>query len=880
MATFSIYANNFTLNINDKGYYVSLTNETGVNYIAETPAMVLTLKDKTERLPVSANYDNNILTVTFEGGISIGVSVTPYQDFLTFTMESASSTDFHSVKFVNVLSSINYDLEEKNENAYSLCLMVMTMATRMAEHSGKNEKLIAEAYTKIGLFGNERSPYKPACAVILTQNKNLSTVQNKVLDLIPNGELMKSSLGGPNAKNAKESCQKTYSLHWSPITNENYDETVAYFKEAGLEQINLHFMQQYSQGTFTVNPEYYKGGLEEYKDIVKRLHSDGFEVGLHCYCFFLNKNDAYVHPIPHDDIDVLRTFTLDNDLSETDTELKTKERLDGVSEKTYYVVNNSNTIRIGNELILFNGVDSNGRLLNLVRGAHGTIPEKHEKGATISQYKEYFFHFMAKAGSPLFYQVAQNAAKFYNEVGFDSIYFDALDGVSCLEGEDYVWYHAIDFIREFWNHIDHDPVFNCCHNMQYTSTWFARSRYGALDRPKACYAEYKDAHLLYNKKVARRMGVNEELGWLDLYPDPRQDPFYMQFIPVRKEDVAYLYGKAMATGACVTYLESLKPKREMPIIKELWQTVREYQNYRKTHVLSEDAKDYFETPRSYCTIENNQLKKASYDIFRFEHEDKVNVITNDFNTQKPFIRLENLFVADDYESEGVLAGENTTLKNGDEILYNFESPLNVLDKRGLGVWVKGDGKGGLLKVAPRTFAGNSPKTQNYYIKNDFIGWKYFREVEVQTGDVKEVPLMEMDNSTYTTLQKFYAYYFGILDYSAIEALEYSYAGEGEVEVKPSKFVKALEVEIKNPTFIINGKELTALCALKTGETLEIQPNGNARVIDAKYNLISTPQIVGEMPLALSGENKFTFKADAKMQYRVRTTIGLVGEELN
>ncbi len=877
---YSINTGNFTLNLSSDGYYTSLSNSNGVNYIEKTPAMVLVLNDKSERLPISASYINNLITLTFEGGITATVSVKGYGDFLTFTLESVSDTNFFLIRFVNIKSQIDYDLEEKNGSAYSLCLMSMTMATRMAEHSGKNEKLIAEAYTKIGISGNERSPYKPKCAVILASNDRLSKVQNEVLDLIPDGELMKSSLGGPNAKNAKKSCKKTYTLHWSPITEENYDETVAYFKEAGLEQINMHFMMQYSQGSFKVNPVNYKGGLEEYKQIAKRLHADGFELGLHFYVFFLSKTDEYVTPIPHDDIDVLRTFTLDCDLSKTDTELKTVERLDGVSEKTYYVVNNSNTIRIGNELILFNGVDENGRLLNLVRGAHGTNVEEHKKGEPIRQFKEYFYHFMARAGSPLFYEIARNAAKFYNEVGFDCIYFDALDGVACLEGEDYVWYHAIDFLREFWNNIDHDPVFNCCHNMQYTSTWFARSRYGALDRPKAAYVEYKDAHLLYNKKVARRMGVNEELGWIDLYPDPRNDPFYFQFIPIRKEDVAYVYGKAIATGASVTYLESLKKKREMPIIKELWKTVREYQNYRDTHELSESAKDYFETERSYCVIDNGQLKKASYDIFRFEHEDKVNVIKNAFSSQKPFIRLENLFVADDYDSEGVLVGEHAILSNGDEKRFTFDKPLDVNDKRGLGVWVKGDNGGGLLKVAPRTFAGNSPKTQNYYIKNDFIGWKYFREVEVQTGDLPEVPLKEMDNSTYSTLQDFYAYYFGILNYSEIEAIDYSYVGKGSVEVKPCKFVKALEVEIENPTFIINGEELTVNCAIKTGQTLEIEKDGSARIIDAQYNLISKPEITSKLPTVVAGDNEFKFKANSKMQSRVRVTVGLIGEELN
>ncbi len=876
---FILQSKNLILTLSSNGYATSLSDNNGKNYIKTTPFMLAYDNLKTEFKPQSLTVNGNVITATFINGIEVSVSVDFYDNFLTFTLEKVVG-DLYSVKFANLNACIDYDREENNPNANALCLMSMTMATRMYEHPGKNEKLIAEAYEKTGFNGNSRSPYNPKCAVILCKNKDLSLTQNKVLDLVSNGELIKSSIGGPNAKKAVNSAKKTYTLHWTPITEENYQETVDYFKQAGIEQVNLHFMEQYSQGTFTVNPKCYPNGIEDYKKIVNKLHADGFEVGLHCYVFFISPTDSYVTPIPHDDIDVLNTFTLNSDLTETDTELLTVETLNGVSEKTYYVVNNSNTIRIDDELIKFNAVDESGRLYKLERGALGTKIAIHKKGAKIKQYKEYFFHYLAKWGSPLFYEIAKNTAKFYNEVGFDTVYFDALDGASCLLGEDFVWYTAIDFIREFWNNIDHDALFNCCHNMQYTSTWFARSRYGALDKPKSSYAEYKDAHLHYNKRVARRMGVNEELGWFDLYPVGSNQVFYYQYIPVRREDIAYIYGKCMGTDACCTFLESLKKKRELPVMKEHFKTVREYQEYRNTHTLSKTSREYFNNDCSYCLIDGGKLKKASFNVYRFEDSDCKISAYNPFKRQKPFIRLEGLYQADDYDCDGVIASEHLTLNGGDFKRFDFDKPLNVNDKRGLGVWVKGDGKGGRITISPRNFQGNSPRWQRFYLNNDFIGWKYFREVELHTGDDRGVPIMEMDNSTYTTLQTFYGYYFGAIDYTCIQAVDISYEGCGRVEVKPVKFLPALKNTICNPALNIGGKIVKINANLSTGETLEIERDGTCRIIDTEFNLLSTPTIIGEIPELENGNTTIEIQGENNSFTRLRVTIGLIGEELN
>ncbi len=870
-----VKSKSFELTLSEQGNLMYLTYKGGVNLVKPTPFAVLINKDKTECKPTSLQVVNNVIVVSFNDVLTAKISFKSYSDFIVFTLEDCSNLDFHSIKFVNLLSDIDYD---KNHQT-SLCLMAMTMATRMYEHPGKNQKLIAEAFTKIGLFGNERSPYKPSCAVICCDNDELVKTQKMVLDLIPDGELIKSLVGGPNAKNAVESARKTYSLHWTPITDKNYEQTVKYFKEAGIEQINLHHALQYFQGSFTVNKEYYPNGISDYIKIVERLHKDGFEVALHPYSFFISPKDKLVTPIPHDDLDVLDEFTLDCDLGLDDDDIRTLQRLDGVDPNVYYVTLSSNTLRIDDELIKFSAVDENGRFLSLERGALGTVKQKHLKGAKIKRLKQYFFNYLPKVGSELFYQIAKNTAEFYNQVGFDAVYFDALDGVAVLDGEDYAFYHAVDFIREFYKYAQKSPVFNCCHNLQYTGTWYARSRYGALDRPKCAYVDYVDAHVLYNEQVARRMGVNEELGWFDLCPDCGKDKYYFQFIPVRKEDICYLYAKSMATDACVAYLESLPKKQQIPAVTEHQKTVVELQNYIKTHTLCDSSKEYLSKNRSYAILDKGALKKASFDSFYFESSVFTHQINNAFFEQKPFIRIENLYTTAPYDKGEKTITKNALLTGGEEFSVCFDSPINAELTRGLSLRVKGDGNGGIINVQLKSCDGNASKYINFYIKNDFVGWKDFSRVEVQTGELKEVPPMKMDNSTYSTLQEFYGYYFGVVDFSKIQAINVSYKGDGRVELAPIKLLSVIETKVKRITLKIGNKTINTDITLKSGECLEIENDGSARVIDCYFNQVVKPFKIKTIPIIERGFTEFTVYGESEFSPRLKVTVGLIGENL-
>jgi hypothetical protein len=119
-----------------------------------------------------------------------------------------------------------------------------------------------------------------------------------------------------------------------------------------------------------------------------------------------------------------------------------------------------------------------------------------------------------------------------------------------------------------------------------------------------------------------------------------------------------------------------------------------------------------------------------------------------------------------------------------------------------------------------------------------------------------------------------------VDYSIIETIDVEYLGGGTVEIKPLKAVDHESRDIVNPTLIINGKPITFNVTLSSGHTLELDFDGNCRVIDKEFNVLSTPSYKGEIPLMKNGENKIEFSSQSEKQDRVRVTLGVYGDILD
>ena len=884
---YSFQTAHMMLSVNDCGQASAFIDKaTGENVLKPGPFAWLTEKDGTQYPPRRAEVSENqsegrLLTLTFadHAETTVTLAVEAWESYLVFRLMDASRRDFHSVRFVSLHVDIDYDMSV--DTGFTACLMGMTLATRMAEHPGQNTELIAEAFTHIGLSGNTRSPYPPCAAVIGVPHSLLRAVQRTVLDAIPSGELPKSFKGGPYADRALETAQRSYTIMTSHITPANVDEVIETLRKFGIRQVNLHHMGNYCQGDFRVYPEVYPGGLPELREVVDRLHAAGFDVGMQTYTFFLDPRSTFLSPVPHPDLDVLRRFTLSRAMLETDTVLYTRERLDDVTTYTGYTFVNSLYLWVDDELMMFGGVDANGHFTEVERGALGTKAATHAADAEVRQLKAYFYYFSVKPGSTLFYEVARRTAELYNALDLDLFYLDAIDGTFILDGEDYVWYHAMDFVREMFKHLKSDPVFDCCYNPQYTGTWYVRSLYGALVRARTVYEKQIDAHVQYNNTTARRMGVTPELGWFDLYPAAPQADFYWQTMPVHEEHIAYLYGKLMATDATPAFLESLWIRRDLPVMEKYAALLRHYEDWRSEHKLSAAARRYLSGDRAQSWLDGEDLRKASFTRYRFEHLGDTCQVANAFSPQRPMLRIENLFTAADYDTpEGIVLADFDEREPAGERRIVFPKPVDARGLRGIGVWAKGDNGGGLLCLRLRNLTASSRRHGDHFIRNDFTGWRYFALCENQNAEPLDWPRVDINYRIYEDLQEFYGHYASFLDYATVEALDVLYRGGGTMYLKAVKLLPQRAPELVRPTLAIGDQQVIFDTSLAAGRMLTFSPEGEAQVIDTQGIVYDHPRIIGTVPQIDQGISAMTLTAEGHLPCRTLVTLGLLGESLS
>jgi hypothetical protein len=62
--------------------------------------------------------------------------------------------------------------------------------------------------------------------------------------------------------------------------------------------------------------------------------------------------------------------------------------------------------------------------------------------------------FVPDPDAPLFTEVVEANARFFNECGFDSIYQDALDGEDTLGGRENSWHYGTKFVWELWKRLE------------------------------------------------------------------------------------------------------------------------------------------------------------------------------------------------------------------------------------------------------------------------------------------------------------------------------------------------------------------------------------------------------------------------------------------
>ena len=600
------------------------------------------------------------------------IQIQKAKDRITLKVTSADEA-IESLNFLNV----PLNLEGQPHVSFATCALSMNLFTHVRELPPLQTNLWAKCYKRFGLKGAEITLLGLPQQSILPAIRD---VMSKAKD-VPH-----SDAGGAWAFLKKKGFG-SYIMNFGTLNENTVDEWIDRCRVLGFNQIDSHGGGDFFEfGTLELNREKWPDGWKSFKRINARLHQAGISHIFHTYAFFIDKKSNYVTPVPNKDLGYASTFTLKEPLDATADEVFVNESTATISTITGFHTENSVTLRIGEELIVFSGVTKSPpyKFTALKRGANGTKPASYSAGEKAFHLSERFGRFVPGPETALFDEIAAKHAQIVNNCDFDGIYLDAIDGSSVLGGEENFWYYGTKFIFEVVKRLKH-PVGMEMSSMSH-HWWHFRSRWQAWDRPVRGYKRFIDIHLasikapalfltdtiksnewehgtwsghspLIDKYAGGDIGQLQlpiHLGWWgnQIWNPPQTEPTF-------PDDIEYLGCKMIGNNAGVSQLGGAEKKTldEIPLFRRSTEIIRQYEELRQQNYFNDSIRSLLRQPGKEFTLFREEsggwnFKPVSYQkhkVTGLDHPSASWNVKNEFKTQPVKLRIELLMSVKSYD---------------------------------------------------------------------------------------------------------------------------------------------------------------------------------------------------------------------------------------
>ncbi|MEP0843248.1 MAG: hypothetical protein HRF43_11130 [Phycisphaerae bacterium] len=803
------------------------------------------------------------------------------------------------------------------EESFAACALALNLKTNVPELPGPRSRLRATCYPRFGLTG-------AGAALVAAPTPVFRQALQEAVTAAP--DVPHSPLGGPWALDA-EINQGSYLFNFTGLTEATADEWIRTARACGMNQIDFHGGGSFRFGDLRFNPKLYPRGKESMKAVIDKLHAAGIKAGLHTYAFFIDKGASYVTPVPDRRLGKDATFTLAADLSAEAGTVPVDESTEKMSTTTGFFVPNSVTLQIDDELIVYAGIDKRApfAFTQCKRGAYGTQAAAHRKGAAVHHLRECFGLFLPDGDSTLFEEVAAKTAETFNDCGFDMMYLDALDGEGVVAGPEAGWHYGSKFVFEIWKRLKRPALMEM--STFHHHLWYVRSRYVAWDHPNRGHKPFIDLHCAANEE-SRRMFLPGHLGWwavLTWTGDPQVRPTFA-------DDVEYLCCKGLGTDTGFSLIGvSPETLKSVPAFARLADITRRYEELRHARTVPESIKARLREPgREYTLVGEAEggrafrpVRTVKHTVGRMDGVANVWTVENPFDRQPVKLRIEALWSVGPYDatenpviadpgqvgafgpaeaSAGVSAAlspspERTpagqscgrfTARNASadrpaagwaSVTRTFSPPLDIKDRKGLGLWVRGDGKGGLLNLQLRSPDHLVAGFADHYLPLDFTGWRYVELVEAEGDRCAQVRWPYSDAA--------YDLYRENVHYDQVSSLGLWYGGvqagaDLTCHVGPVKALPLVAAKLSNPRITIDGRTIRFPVTMETGSYLELTAPDSCRLYGPKGEPLAEVKLDGPPPELKPGRNRVEFQCEqaGAVEPRVLVTTFAHGGDLS
>ena len=705
---------------------------------------------KTE--PNTLFWNGDTVRAEFDGIGTVAVQVRLYADFVIFRVLSCPDK-IERLHFGNVFCA-------DCGSGCSSVGMALNLHTNSSDLLSIHPTPGAAAFREFGIEG-------AAFAVILCEDARLREVMRTVT-AGHTEDIPWSSKGGAFSTD-HEDIRHSYLLNSSGITADTAVAWIEATRRFGFSQIDFHGGYTFRFGDFEPNYDLYPGGKQDFAAVIDQLHNAGIQAGLHTYAQFISPESRYVTPVPHPDLGGY-PFTLAASVNAEELRLSIVESTAHISTVTGFFIRNSVLVMVDREIMRFNAVGDNEFIL-CERGALGTTPASHTAGACVKHLFSVFGLLAADPESDLYLEIARNTAAMYNELGFDMIYLDAIDGSDIFAGSDKAWYYAAKFVAELLRHIKRPPILEM--SEMWHHFWYFRSRMGAWDHSFRGHKYHLGEHDRSNQRVRSKTLLPQNYGWWFYgQPDPEfpvqvrrefvddyeywvcnalKNDWSLSFVPGGDWSLSPLSGSTQRLGAELDrfagVIRRFEEKRlaggtgELTVSDErellLYEDSLLPVTYRKQHIVSESCPEPTIVPAGErlhrLRIENRPFPagcKNGSTLLCAQHAAEVHVLASQ-NVQA---------------SLTVCGGETAGLQlnavqTGDfgyaRMERIFREKTDLSGTPGLYVSVYGDGKGEILNFQLQGQKYIKSGTLDRIVTVDFTGWKTFRLIESDAHRLEE-----------------------------------------------------------------------------------------------------------------------------------------------
>jgi hypothetical protein len=901
--TLIIETNYLRYEMGSKGENLKFVDKrTGADYCLRLPVskFASVVKGGQKYEASSVTMEQGRMTIIFgRSAISALIAVSTKEHYITLDVLAINDNDVNELTFAD----ISLMEEAQSGGIFTGCAVAMNLKTRVDELPGLNRQLKATCYRRFGIVGAK-------VAIIGCPASELRGIIKEVVGEAD--ELPHSTLGGPWAMDNTVN-RDSYLFNFGDLTEKTVDAWINLAGQLGVKQINMHGGGSFRFGDLKLNENMYPQGRRSLKAVIDKIHSAGLKAGLHSYSFFVYKKSEWVTPVPEKRLAKNALFILAESIGPNDTTLRVNGDKSG--EKTGASV----TLQIDDELIIYPVASQDYRniLNNCIRGAYGTRISAHNPGTTVYRLKEHYGCFFPDGDSTLFAEVAARLAELYRECGFDTIYFDALDGAGEIAGAEYGWHYAPKFAFEVCRRLDRPAVMEMSCLTHHL--WFVRSRAEAWDHPSRGYKKFIDLHCKANEGFEKKF-LPGSLGWWKI-----ETQFDFQTERTFTDDIEYLCGKALGGNYSLSFA-GITPAdlAGNDYVQKLASIIKQYETLRRNNYFGGRVKEKLRQPGAEVSMEQNsdgqwKLYPASYKKHKVESADGVSdmwKISSVFQDQPIKLRIEALMSAGSYDDPNnpvladfkdnsdflkgeVAPGMNMQLMtssdnvkggryNGTILVSNkgadnrcwvemrkvFSPHKDIRDNLGIGVWVYGDGQGETLNFQLRSPAEGVYALGDHYVVVDFSGWRYFELIEPEGQQLRNYVWPYIRGYLLMPMYRF------SINYASIERLSLWCnnipAGKTiRCHISPVKAIPLVQAKLLNPSITIDGKTLVFPVELPSGYFIEFNSLDDCKVYDSRGFLLKQIRPEGDIPVLKTGTNWIKFDCGVSPQVRPRSYVTVI-----